>query len=188
MSFTLPDLPYAKDALAPAMSRETLEYHYGKHHATYVNKLNDLVAGTDYASQSMEDIIAASTGPVFNNAAQVWNHTFFWQCLSPVGGGEPPETLKAVIEENWASVDAFKTEFTQQAINNFGSGWTWLALNSAGELLMLTPLMPIHRLPMRASSLYLPWMSGSMLIILITAMPGRPIWMPSGNWLTGTLR
>lgn len=137
MSFTLPNLPYAKDALAPAMSRETLEYHYGKHHATYVNKLNDLVAGTDYASQSLEDIIAASTGPVFNNAAQVWNHTFFWQCLSPVGGGEPPETLKAVIEENWASVDAFKTEFTQQAINNFGSGWTWLALNSAGELVIV---------------------------------------------------
>ena len=137
MTFKLPQLPYAIDALAPAMSQETLEYHYGKHHATYVSKRNNLVAGTDYAGQSLEDIIASSSGPLFNNAAQVWNHSFFWQCLSPAGGGEPSEALKAVIEENWPSVEAFKAEFTQQAINNFGSGWTWLALNAAGEMVIV---------------------------------------------------
>lgn len=137
MSFTLPELPYAHDALAPLMSRETLEYHYGKHHATYVSKLNDLVADTEHAAQSLEAIIANSTGPLFNNAAQVWNHSFFWQCLSPEGGGTPAEPVKAVIEENWASVEAFKAEFTQQAINHFGSGWTWLVLNAAGELVIV---------------------------------------------------
>ena len=137
MSFTLPELPYAKDALAPLMSQETLEYHYAKHHATYVVKLNDLVADTPYADMSLEAIISDASGPLFNNAAQVWNHSFFWQCLSPQGGGEPAQELADVIEENWASVDAFKAEFTQQAINNFGSGWTWLALNAAGELVIV---------------------------------------------------
>lgn len=137
MSFTLPELPYANDALAPLMSRETLEYHYGKHHATYVSKLNDLVADTEHASLSLEDIIANSTGPLFNNAAQVWNHSFFWQCLSPDGGGAPAEPVKAVIEENWESVEAFKAEFTRQAINHFGSGWIWLVLNAAGELVII---------------------------------------------------
>lgn len=137
MKITLPELPYAMDALAPHMSQETLEYHYGKHHATYVNKLNDLIAGTELAEADLETIIANSSGPLFNNAAQVWNHTFFWHCLTPNGGGEPPAEIKAVIEENWESVEAFKDAFTLQAINNFGSGWTWLALNAAGELVIV---------------------------------------------------
>lgn len=137
MKITLPELPYAMDALAPHMSQETLEYHYGKHHATYVNKLNDLIAGTEFAEADLETIIANSSGPLFNNAAQVWNHTFFWHCLTPNGGGEPPAEIKAVIEENWESVEAFKDAFTLQAINNFGSGWTWLALNTAGELVIV---------------------------------------------------
>ncbi|GGF85774.1 superoxide dismutase [Alteromonas lipolytica] len=137
MKITLPELPYAMDALAPHMSQETLEYHYGKHHATYVNKLNDLIADTEFADADLETIIANSSGPLFNNAAQVWNHTFFWHCLTPNGGGEPPAEIKAVIEENWESVEAFKDAFTLQAINNFGSGWTWLALNAAGELVIV---------------------------------------------------
>lgn len=137
MKITLPELPYAMDALAPHMSQETLEYHYGKHHASYVNKLDDFIADTEWAEADLETIIANSSGPLFNNAAQVWNHTFFWHCLTPNGGGEPPAEIKAVIEENWASVEAFKDAFSLQAINNFGSGWTWLALNAAGELVIV---------------------------------------------------
>ena len=134
MAFELPELPYAKDALAPHISAETLEFHHGKHHATYVTKLNGLVPGTEYEGMSLEDIIKKSSGPVFNNAAQIWNHTFYWHCLSPNGGGEPTGALAAAIEKQWGSFEAFKTEFDDKAVNNFGSSWTWLVKNSDGSL------------------------------------------------------
>lgn len=127
MAFELPALPYAKDELAPHMSAETLEFHHGKHHQTYVTKLNELVAGTDKEGQSLEEIIkSAGPGPLFNNAAQVWNHTFFWNSLSPNGGGEPSGALAEAINAKWGSFDKFKEAFTNSAIANFGSGWTWL--------------------------------------------------------------
>lgn len=134
MAFTLPELPYALDALAPHISKETLEYHYGKHHQGYVNNLNKAVEGTDLAGLSLEDIIRKSSGGVFNNAAQVWNHTFYWNSLSPNGGGEPTGALKQAIEAKWGSVDAFKTAFSQSAAGNFGSGWTWLVKKTDGSL------------------------------------------------------
>jgi Fe-Mn family superoxide dismutase len=134
MAFELPELPYAKDALAPHISAETLEFHHGKHHATYVTKLNGLVPGTEYEGMSLEDIIKKSSGPVFNNAAQIWNHTFYWHCLSPNGGGAPTGALAAAIEKQWGSFEAFKTEFDDKAVNNFGSSWTWLVKNSDGGL------------------------------------------------------
>ncbi|MGB3276126.1 MAG: superoxide dismutase [Fe] [Castellaniella sp.] len=134
MAFTLPPLPYAMDALAPHISQETLEYHYGKHHQAYVTNLNKAVEGTDMASLSLEDVIRKSSGGVFNNAAQVWNHTFYWNSLSPKGGGEPAGALRQAIEAKWGSVDAFKTAFTQSAAGNFGSGWTWLVKKTDGSL------------------------------------------------------
>lgn len=134
MSFELPELPYAKDALAPHISEETLEFHYGKHHATYVTKLNGLVEGTDMASKSLEDVVKSSSGGVFNNAAQIWNHTFYWHCLSPNGGGEPTGAIADAINSSFGSFDKFKEEFTNSAINNFGSAWTWLVKKSDGSL------------------------------------------------------
>lgn len=134
MAFTLPPLPYAMDALAPHISKETLEYHYGKHHQAYVTNLNKLIEGTDFASASLEDIIRKSSGGVFNNAAQVWNHTFYWNSLSPNGGGEPSGALREAIEAKWGSVEEFKTAFTQSAAGNFGSGWTWLVKKADGTL------------------------------------------------------
>jgi len=135
MAFELPALPYAKDALAPHMSQETLEYHYGKHHQTYVTKLNELIAGTEYEGKSLEEIIKSSQqGPVFNNAAQVWNHTFFWNCLSPNGGGEPTGAIAEAINKAFGSFEAFKQKFNDSAVGNFGSGWTWLVKNEDGSL------------------------------------------------------
>lgn len=134
MSFELPSLPYAKDALEPHISAETLEFHYGKHHQTYVDKLNGLVDGTDMASMSLEDIVKTSEGGVFNNAAQVWNHTFYWNCLSPNGGGQASGAIADAIAAAFGSFDAFKEQFTNAAINNFGSGWTWLVKNSDGSV------------------------------------------------------
>lgn len=134
MSIELPALPYAQDALAPHISAETLEYHYGKHHATYVTKLNGLIEGTELASQSLETIIRTSSGGTFNNAAQVWNHTFYWNCLSPNGGGEPQGPLLEAIVQTWGSFAAFQQDFTDKAVNNFGSGWTWLIKNADGQL------------------------------------------------------
>jgi Fe-Mn family superoxide dismutase len=130
----LPELPYAKNALEPHISEETLEYHYGKHHATYVNKLNTLIAGTEFESMSLEDIIKKASGGIFNNAAQVWNHTFYWNCLSPNGGGKPEGELATAIEKAFNSFDEFKKQFTESAIGNFGSGWTWLVKNADGQL------------------------------------------------------
>ncbi len=134
MSFELPPLPYDKGALAPHISEETLDFHYGKHHATYVTKLNGLVEGTEFAGQSLEEVVKSSSGGVFNNAAQVWNHTFYWNCLSPNGGGQPTGDLADAINIKWGSFDDFKAEFTNSAINNFGSGWTWLVKNADGSL------------------------------------------------------
>jgi|TARA_B100000530_G_C15893319_1_gene462318 Fe-Mn family superoxide dismutase len=134
MQHTLPDLPYAMDALAPHISKETLEYHYGKHHAAYVTNLNNLVKGTEFESSSLEDIVKKSTGGVFNNAAQIWNHTFYWHCLSPNGGGAPSGKLAEAINAKFGSYDAFKEAFTKSAIGNFGSSWTWLVKKADGSV------------------------------------------------------
>ncbi|TGG90220.1 superoxide dismutase [Fe] [Natronospirillum operosum] len=134
MAFELPELPYAKDALEPHISSETLEYHYGKHHSTYVTKLNGLVPGTEFEGKSLEDIIKTSSGPVFNNAAQIWNHTFYWHCLSPNGGGTPTGALADAINAKWGSFEKFREEFDNKAVNNFGSSWTWLVKLADGSL------------------------------------------------------
>ena len=134
MQHTLPELPYAMDALAPHISKETLEYHYGKHHAAYVTNLNNLVKGTEFESSSLEDIVKKSTGGVFNNAAQIWNHTFYWHCLSPNGGGAPTGKLAEAINVKFGSFDAFKEAFTKSAIGNFGSSWTWLVKKADGSV------------------------------------------------------
>lgn len=134
MAFELPALPYEKGALAPHISEETLEYHYGKHHNTYVVNLNNLIAGTDFENMSLESIIQKSDGGIFNNAAQVWNHTFYWNCLSPNGGGEPEGALADAINATFGSFDKFKEEFTAACVTNFGSGWTWLVKNGSGAL------------------------------------------------------
>ena len=134
MEHQLPALPYAMDALAPHISAETLEFHYGKHHQTYVTKLNGLIPSTEFENMSLEDIVGKSSGGVFNNAAQVWNHTFYWNCLSPNGGGAPNDKLASALQGSFGSVDAFKEQFTNSAVNNFGSGWTWLVQNSDGKL------------------------------------------------------
>jgi Fe-Mn family superoxide dismutase len=130
----LPALPYAKTALAPHISAETLEYHYGKHHATYVANLNKLIAGTEFAESSLEDIVKKATGGLFNNAAQVWNHSFYWNCLSPKGGGEPSGALADAIAKSFTSFAAFKEKLTAAAVTQFGSGWAWLVKNSDGSL------------------------------------------------------
>lgn len=135
--FTLPELPYAIDALAPAISRETLEFHWGKHHQTYVNNLNNLVEGTDWAEESLEEIILGAEGGLFNNAAQVYNHTFFWSSMTPQGGGEPKGALKDALVATWGSVEAFVKAFSDAAAGNFGSGWTWLVKDADGKLSIL---------------------------------------------------
>ena len=134
MAFELPPLPYAKDALAPHISEETLDYHYGKHHNAYVVNLNNLVDGTDMADMSLEEIVRNSDGGVFNNAAQVWNHTFYWNCLSPNGGGEATGAIADAINAKFGSFADFQKAYTDACITNFGSGWTWLVKNTAGEL------------------------------------------------------
>ncbi len=134
MAIELPPLPYAQDALEPHISKETIEFHYGKHHNTYVVKLNGLLEGTPDEDKSLEEIVKSSSGGIFNNAAQVWNHTFYWNCLSPNGGGEPSGALASAINAHFGSVDAFKAQFTDSAVNNFGSGWTWLVQNTDGGL------------------------------------------------------
>lgn len=140
MRHELPDLPYAHDALEPHISRETLEYHHGKHHQTYVNNLNKLIENTEFADQSLEDIIKQSSGGLFNNAAQVWNHTFYWHCLTPNGGGEPTGDVKDAIERNFGSLAQFKDEFTKTAIGRFGSGWAWLIQDQDGSLKVIDTL------------------------------------------------
>jgi Fe-Mn family superoxide dismutase len=133
MAIELPALPYADDALDPHISERTISFHYGKHHAAYVNNLNGLIEGTDQADASLEDIVmAAGPGGLFNNAAQVWNHTFYWNCMSPAGGGDPSGDLAAAIASSFGSVDDFKTQFKADSVGNFGSGWTWLVKDGDG--------------------------------------------------------
>ncbi len=134
MSFELPALPYEMDALQPHISRETLEYHYGKHHQAYVTKLNGLIENTEFANMSLEDIIKKSSGGLFNNAAQTWNHTFYWNCLSPNGGGEPSGELADAIKQSFGSLESFIEQFSNTAATTFGSGWAWLVKNRDGNL------------------------------------------------------
>lgn len=134
MTHRLPELPYAMNALEPHISQETLEYHYGKHHKTYVDKLNGLIPGTEFESASLEEIITKASDGIFNNAAQVWNHTFYWNCLSPQGGGEPAGALKDGINGEFGSFTNFKEKFSQAATTLFGSGWAWLVKNPDGSL------------------------------------------------------
>ncbi|MFT3758635.1 superoxide dismutase [Thauera sp.] len=135
MEHTLPALPYAKDALAPHISAETLEFHYGKHHQAYVTNLNNLIKGTEYENLELEAIIKkAPAGGIYNNSAQVWNHTFFWNSMKPNGGGEPSGALADAIKAKWGSFDDFKKAFQASAVGNFGSGWTWLVKKADGSV------------------------------------------------------
>eukprot|EP00004_Rigifila_ramosa_P018409 TRINITY_DN457_c0_g1_i1.p1 TRINITY_DN457_c0_g1~~TRINITY_DN457_c0_g1_i1.p1 ORF type:complete len:203 (+),score=37.97 TRINITY_DN457_c0_g1_i1:42-650(+) len=137
MSFSLPPLPYAIDALAPHISKETLEFHHGKHHNAYVVNLNKLVAGTEHAGKTLEQLILTQKGPIFNNAGQIWNHTFYWHSMAPAaagGGGLPSGALKAAIDRDFGSFEAFKEKFTTAATTHFGSGWAWLVADKTGKL------------------------------------------------------
>ena len=134
MEHSLPALPYALDALAPHISKETLEFHYGKHHQTYVTNLNNLIKGTEFENASLEEIVLKSSGGIFNNAAQVWNHTFYWNSMAPNAGGEPTGALAAAITAKWGSFAAFKEAFNKSAAGNFGSGWTWLVKKADGSV------------------------------------------------------
>jgi len=134
MEHTLPPLPYAADALAPQISKETIDFHYGKHHQTYVTNLNNLIKGTEFAELGLEEIVRKSSGGIFNNAAQTWNHTFFWHSMKPKGGGEPGGSLASAINAKWGSFSAFKEAFSMSAVGNFGSGWTWLVKKGDGTV------------------------------------------------------
>ena len=135
MKHLLPELPYAQDALEPHISKQTLEFHYGKHHQTYVTNLNNLIVGTEFEDATLESIVKKADGGIFNNAAQVWNHTFYFvECLSPNGGGEPTGALAEDIKTCFGSFDSFKEQFTKAAVTLFGSGWAWLVRNAAGKL------------------------------------------------------
>jgi len=139
MAFSLPSLPYSKSALAPHISEETLEYHYGKHHQTYVTNLNNLTEGNALGSKTLEEIVKTESGGVFNNAAQVWNHTFYWHSLAPKAGGKPHGKIAQLIDEHFASFDAFKEQFSKAALGQFGSGWAWLVRdNKNGRLFIET--------------------------------------------------
>ncbi len=138
MEHKLPPLPYAMDALAPNVSKETLEYHYGKHHQAYVTNLNNLIKGTEFEEASLEDIVRKSSGGIFNNSAQVWNHTFYWSSLSPAGGGEASGAIGDAIKAKWGDFPAFKEAFTKAAIGQFGSGWAWLVKKGDGVDIVTT--------------------------------------------------
>ncbi len=138
-TFELPPLPYAEDALEPRISAKTLSFHYGKHHKTYVDNLNKLKEGTEFADAGLEEIIEKAEGGLYNNAAQVWNHTFYWNCLSPQGGGEPSGELAAAINEKWGSFEKFKKAFSAAAAGLFGSGWVWLAEGEDGLEILASP-------------------------------------------------
>ena len=201
MAFELPPLPFEKDALEPHISKETLEYHHGKHHNAYVTKLNDLIKGTDDEGKSLEEIIQSAKGGLFNQAAQVWNHTFYWNSLSPNGGGEPSGALGEAITKKFGSFDKFKEEFNAKAAGNFGSGWTWLVKTSDGGVDIVntddadtpiahgngawtssTPTTPTPRSPTAtARRRCSPWTCGSTPITSTTAMPVPSIWNPSGT-------
>ncbi len=138
MQHSLPALPYEINALAPHISQETLEFHHGKHHQTYVTNLNNLIPGTEFENLSLEEIVKKSSGGIFNNAAQVWNHSFYWNCLKPNGGGQPSGQLAAAINATFGSFDKFKEEFSKTAITTFGSGWAWLVKNADGSLALVS--------------------------------------------------
>ena len=137
MEHKLPELPWSADALSPHVSPETIEYHYGKHHKAYVDKLNAGIVGTEFENAKLEDIIAKSDGGIYNNAAQIWNHTFYWNSLSPEGGGKPTGAVADGIAEEWGSFEDFKNQFSNAAATNFGSGWTWLVKNATNSLEIL---------------------------------------------------
>lgn len=138
MAFSLPELPYARDALEPHISAETLDYHYGKHNQAYVDKLNSLVEGTPHADQDLDTVVCNSSGAVFNNAAQIWNHNLYWHCMGPDGGGEPSGQLAELINRDFGDFASFKQQFNDAAINTFGSGWAWLVQHSDGKLAILS--------------------------------------------------
>jgi superoxide dismutase, Fe-Mn family len=138
MEHKLPELPFAKDALVPYISVETLEYHYGKHHKTYIDNLNKLIPGTEFENSALEDIMKRASGGIFNNSAQVWNHTFYWNCLSPEGVGEPSGALALAITKDFGSFPQFKEKFAGAAVTLFGSGWAWLVKNTDGSLAIET--------------------------------------------------
>lgn len=138
MEHKLPDLPYAMDALQPHISKETLEFHYGKHHQTYVTNLNNLIKGTEFENMALEEIVKKSAGGMFNNAAQVWNHTFYWYCLKPNGGGQPSGALADAINKKFGSFDEFKKQFAQTCVTTFGSGWGWLVKNADGSIELMS--------------------------------------------------
>lgn len=138
MSFELPELPYSRDALEPHISAETIDYHYGKHHQAYVNNLNGLIASSTWESLSLEDIVRGTDGGLFNNAAQVWNHSFYWKCLSPTGGGEPSGAVADAINRAFGSFAQFKEKFSKAAAGQFGSGWAWLVVDDDGKLAIQT--------------------------------------------------
>ena len=138
MAFELPPLPYEKNALEPHISAETLEFHYGKHHQTYVTNLNNLVKGTEFEGKGLEDVVKTSSGGIFNNAAQVWNHTFYWNCLAPNAGGEPTGAVAEAITKSFGSFAEFKAQFTDAAVKNFGAGWTWLVKKADGSLAIVS--------------------------------------------------
>ncbi|EPE37395.1 superoxide dismutase [Candidatus Photodesmus katoptron] len=160
MVFKLPDLPYEKKSLEPYISSETLDFHHGKHHNTYVTKLNALISGTEFENKTLEEIIQNSSGSVFNNAAQIWNHTFYWHCLAPKAGGQPTGFLANSIVTTFGSFKKFKQEFTESAINNFGSSWTWLVSKTDGSLKIintsnaLTPLKEKETTPILTVDLW----------------------------------
>ncbi|MHB1323345.1 MAG: superoxide dismutase [Coriobacteriia bacterium] len=138
MTHELPPLPYAKDALEPHISAETLDYHHDRHHQAYVTKLNELIGGTEFEDASLEEIVKRSSGPLFNNGAQTWNHTFFWSCMSPNGGGMPSGGLAEAIERDFGSFEQFKEQFANAAVTQFGSGWAWLVKGADGKLGVLS--------------------------------------------------
>jgi Fe-Mn family superoxide dismutase len=154
MTFSLPELPFQKEALQPHLSAETLDFHYGKHHQAYVTNLNNLIKGSPFEGKTLEQIVQEAQGGIFNNAAQVWNHSFYWHCLSPKGGGEPSGALLTQINQSFGSVSAFKEQFTKAAIGHFGSGWAWLIKDESGKLTIETtanagcPLTDKHKTPL----------------------------------------
>ncbi len=137
MKRVLPELPYPINSLEPYISQQTLEYHHGKHHRAYVARLNELIEGTEYDPMSLEDIVRKATGPLYNNAAQHWNHSLLWQCIKPGGGGEPNGALGAAVKARWGNFAAFRTALAENAVANFGAGWTWLVREPKGELAIL---------------------------------------------------
>jgi Fe-Mn family superoxide dismutase len=167
MEHKLPPLPYALDALAPHISKETLEFHHGKHHQAYVTNLNNLIKGTEFENMGLEDIIRKSSGGIFNNAAQVWNHTFYWNCMGPNAGGEPKGAVADGIKKKWGGFAEFKEAFNKSAAGNFGSGWTWLVKKQDGSLDIVNTSMPTTS---------------------TTATVGRTTCPAGGRWSTGTSR